>query len=54
MIPFRSLAAATFAPPDPNGRLDLDQIANLRIGCNTVKDQVVLRLRNVALVKFGP
>jgi hypothetical protein len=54
VIPFHGLAAGSFAPPDPNGRLDLSQIASLRIGCNTGQDRVVLQVRNLALVKYRP
>jgi len=52
VVPFKNLVAGGFAPPDPNGRLDLDQITSLKIGCNTGKDAVVLRVRNVALVRY--
>ena len=54
IIPFSSLAPGGFAPADANGRLDLDQIKSLRLGCNTAKDHAVLRVRNLALVQYGP
>ena len=52
VVPFNELAPGGFAPPDPDGKLDTDQIAALLFGCNTTRDQITLRLRNLALIRL--
>ncbi|MDQ2732665.1 MAG: NEW3 domain-containing protein, partial [Armatimonadota bacterium] len=53
IAPFAAFTSGTFAPTDPDGKLDLDQIALLRIGCNTKGQHVTIRLKNVELVGYG-
>jgi len=52
VVPFASLAPGSFAPADPDGHLDLDRIAAIRIGCNATADQVELEVRHFSLVHF--
>jgi hypothetical protein len=54
IIPWDSVTAGSFAPADPGGKLDLSTINLLRFGVNTQRDHIVLRLKNVALVRFRP
>ncbi|MDG0809101.1 S-layer homology domain-containing protein [Cohnella rhizosphaerae] len=35
IVPFRQLVLATFGPPDPNNRLDLDRLTSVQLGINT-------------------
>lgn len=53
IIPFTAFTSGSFAPADPDGKLDLDQISVLRVGCNTKGQHVTLRLKNVELVGYG-
>lgn len=43
---------AGWSKPDPNHRLDLDQIAGLKIGCNTKGARVKFALKNLRWVGF--
>lgn len=52
IIPFADLEPLGIGPADANGRLDLNKIAAIRVGCNTPRDQVTLRLLKLALVRF--
>ena len=49
------LSAATFGPPDPNGRLDLDQVKRIQIGINTqLLDVPALTLKEVGTFVIPP
>ncbi len=55
VIPFGMLSAATFGPPDPNGRLDLDQVKRIQIGINTqLLDVPALILKEVGTFVIPP
>lgn len=49
---FADLAHGSWSPADANGKLDLDQIAALRVGVNTRRDILTLEVRNVEAVRF--
>ena len=49
---FEDMTWGSYSPADPNGKLDLDKIATLMIGMNTPKDDVLLEVRNMRLVRF--
>lgn len=42
---------AGWSPPDPNGRLDLDQVVTIKIGCNSKGGKVRFKLSNVRWVR---
>jgi hypothetical protein len=43
----------SWSPKDADGKLDLDQIGSILIGCNTQKlDKLTLEVRNVELLVF--
>ncbi|MGC8667805.1 MAG: hypothetical protein ACP5VE_06825 [Chthonomonadales bacterium] len=52
IVPFSDLEPLGIGPADANGRLDLDRVSALRVGCNTSRDRVTLRLHKIALVRF--
>jgi hypothetical protein len=53
VAPFSEMTWGSYSPADPNGRLDLDQITSLLIGCNTEKlERLTLEVRNVELLAF--
>ncbi len=52
IIPFAELEPLGIGPADSNGKLHLNKIAALRVGCNTQRDEVTLRIRHIALVRF--
>ncbi len=52
IVPFAELRYGDYSPKDANGRLDLDRVASLMIGCNTPRNTVMLEVRNVEAVSF--
>lgn len=53
-VPFGEMVHAHFAPPDANGKLDLDQVDTLKIGINTPRDRMSVRVRNARIVRWRP
>lgn len=50
---FSDLTWGSFSPADPNRKLDLDRVAAILIGCNTVKmERLTFEVRNVELLGF--
>ena len=49
---FGDMTWGPFSQPDPDKRLDLDQIGRLMIGCNTKLDRLTFDVRNVELLAF--
>jgi len=42
-----------FIAPDPDGRLDLDQIAAVKLGCNTARDLFSFKAGRFRLIRFS-
>lgn len=49
---FRDMKLLDFMAPDPNHRLDLDQIFSVKLGLNTKLDSLSFEVSNPELVKF--
>jgi hypothetical protein len=50
---FADMEYGSWSPKDADGKLDLDQIGSILIGCNTQKlDKLTLEVRNVELLAF--
>lgn len=52
IVPFERLGYGTFSAPDPDGRLDLDRVEQLRVGVNTRRDHIRLQVRDVELLSL--
>ncbi len=49
---FSQLAYVSATPPDPNGKLDTNNIAGLSVGAHCKPKSVVLEVRNIEAVRF--
>lgn len=49
---FRDLEWGAFSSPDTNGKLDLAQVAQIELGSNTTRDEMILQFRDLRLVKL--
>ena len=52
VVLFPDLVWGSFSAQDPNGKLDLDQVSGLLVGCNTKLDKLTLEVRKVELVGY--
>jgi hypothetical protein len=51
VLRWQDLAALPSAPPDPNGKLDLDQISSISIGMNSKSDENTLEISDLYLAR---
>lgn len=49
---FDDMQLLHFMAPDPDGRLDLSQIAAVKLGCNTTRDLFSFKVSRFELMKF--
>ena len=49
---YRDMSWGSFSKPDPDGKLTLDRIAGMLVGCNTALDELTFEVRNIELVAF--
>jgi hypothetical protein len=53
VTPFSMMGWGSSSPADGDGKLDLDQVGSILVGCNTQKlDKLTLEVRNVELLAF--
>jgi hypothetical protein len=53
VAPFSTMGWGSFSAADPDGKLDLDRIGSILVGCNTKRlDKLTLEVRNVELLAF--